>query len=66
MDQPNLSLTKLPVMENLYLSNSITFNKKAKIPALISYTYSSLDRYNKFQSDPKFKKRLVSDTFQLV
>lgn len=56
--------TKLPVMQNIYYSNTVTMNKRPNhIPDGVGFKYENHDRLNKFQAKDS-PRRLVADTFK--
>jgi hypothetical protein len=57
---------KIPVMSNIYFSNTVTMNKRPNpFPPTVDYKYAQQDRINKFHPPGgESPRRLVAETFK--
>jgi hypothetical protein len=60
------TLPKLTVLQNIYSSNEISLNKKARIPESVKFRYDRLDRVNKFHACSDSPPRQVSESFSVT
>ncbi len=59
------SYQKLPVHQNIYYSNTLIFDKRAKnIPDSVPVQYARTDPLNNFQIAKEVSRRYVSETFK--
>lgn len=56
--------TKIPVMSNIYYSNSVIANKKAVVPQSVKVKYDKDNRLNQFHIVGDSPKRFVSETYK--
>jgi hypothetical protein len=62
---PQLAYQKLPVMSNMYYSNTIGYNRRvAPVPPTVPFTYKADNLLNKHQSVSTDNKRVVSQTYR--
>jgi hypothetical protein len=62
---PQVAYQKLPVMSNMYYSNTIAYNRKVPpVPASVPFTYKGEHLLNKHQSVSTDNKRVVSQTYR--
>ena len=55
---------KLPVMSNMYFSNTIGINKRvAPVPATVPFQYKGSDKLNNFHTS-SFDRRQVAETYR--